>query len=105
MSKKLKFYVAHIEERYGEFEVYQSLLLNLPEDEDPDKYMEEYNRDWYGQECTEADEDEDGWIENDWMMHRAARVAEISESCFDELVKTDALRGRSIGVFEEEDNT
>ena len=64
--------------------------------------MEEYNLDWYGQECTKADEDENGWIENDYMMHRAGSVTEISKGCFDELVKLRALRGTSIGVFEEE---
>ena len=94
MSKKNKYYIALIEERYGEFEVQQALLLCLPEDEDPDKHMEECNRDWYGQECTKADEDYDGWIENDFMMHRAGKVTEISKSCFDELVITDALRGQ-----------
>ena len=104
MSKKTKYYVAHIEERYGEFEVQEALLLRLPADEDPDKYMEEYNLDWYGQGCTKADEDYGGWIDNDFMMHRAGAVIEISKSCFDELVKTNALRGTSIGVFEEENN-
>ena len=80
-----KFYIGLIEEQYGEFEVKQSLLLRLPEDEDPDKYMEKYNRDWYGQGRSQDDENEGGWIENDWMMHRAGEVTEISESCFDEL--------------------
>ena len=79
---KDKYYIAYIDERHGEFE--------------------EYNLDWYGQECTKADEDENGWIENDYMMHRAGSVTEISKGCFDELVKLRALRGTSIGVFEEE---
>jgi|TARA_R100000742_G_C4266620_1_gene84730 hypothetical protein len=88
MNQKNKYYVAHIEERYGEFEVQQAILLCLPEDEDPDKHMENYNRDWYGQEC---EEDENGWVENDSMMHRAGKVTEISEACFNELNEKRAL--------------
>tara|TARA_R100000152_G_C6709171_1_gene137096 strand:+ start:508 stop:786 length:279 start_codon:yes stop_codon:yes gene_type:complete len=87
-----KYYIAVIDEKYGEFEVYQPLLLRLSEDLDPDTYMEEYNRDWYGQECTKDDEKFDGWIENDFMMHRAGAVIEISKSCFDELAEKSALR-------------
>jgi len=87
-----KYYIAVIEEKYGEFEVQHSLLLRLPEDVDPDTYMEEYNRDWYGQERTKDDETFDGWIENDFMMHGAGAVIEISKSCFDELAEKQALR-------------
>ena len=86
-----KYYIGVIEEKYGEFEVQQSLLVRLPADIDPDKYMEQYNRDWYGQECTSHDEDHDGWIENDFMMHRAGKVTEISEACFNELNEKGAL--------------
>ena len=93
-----KFYIALIEERYGEFEVQQSLLMRLSEDVDPDKHMKEYNRDWYGQECTVDDENDDGWIENDWMIHRAGKVTEISESCFDELVEKRALNATNPDV-------
>lgn len=87
-----KYYIAVIEEKYGEFDVQHSLLFSVPESFNPNKHLEEYNRDWYGQGCTEADEDENGWIENDFMMHRAGKVTEISKSCFDELAETQALR-------------
>ena len=88
---KNKFYGVTVEEKYGEWEVQQSLLLRLPEDEDPDKYMRYYNLDWYGQECTKADEDYDGWINNDIMKHRAGDWAEISEECFNELAATKVV--------------
>lgn len=87
----IKYYIATIEERYGEFEVKESLLLRLPESFNPNKHMEEYNRDWYGQGCTEADEDESGWIDNDFMKHRAGDLAEISEECFNELAATKVV--------------
>ena len=52
-----KYYIGVIEEKYGEFEVKQPLLFSLPESFNPNKHMEEYNRDWYGQDCTDADDD------------------------------------------------
>tara|TARA_R100001443_G_scaffold115398_2_gene133071 strand:- start:376 stop:645 length:270 start_codon:yes stop_codon:yes gene_type:complete len=86
-----KYYIGVIEEKYGEFEVRQPLLFSLPESFNPNKHLVEYNRDWYGQDCTDADEDENGWIENDFMMHRACKVTEISEACFNELNEKVAL--------------
>ncbi|OUU63953.1 MAG: hypothetical protein CBC24_08245 [Candidatus Pelagibacter sp. TMED64] len=82
-NKSLRYYIANIDERYGEFECKHSILI-ATHYKSIDKRFDEIVKDWYGIDLVE-DDDNEGVYWNDDMTYQGGKIAEISKNTFEEL--------------------
>jgi hypothetical protein len=90
MMSDLKYYIANIDERHGEFECSISILIETKY-KDVDERHEEIVKDWYGIELNE-DPDNEGVYWNDCMTYTAGDIMEISKSTFNQLSRKNKKR-------------
>lgn len=75
-SKKLKYYIAEVEEQQGEYTHTTKYLFKTAGD--PFKYAENTSKTWYGDEEAEKDENSDGYWQNGEILSSVGEVKEVS---------------------------
>jgi len=79
----MKYYIGNIDEKYGEFEVEQSILFATAGD--ADQLMEQLAKDWYGLDEHNSDGLREGMYWNDTMAYGAGCHYEVTKATYDEL--------------------
>jgi len=68
MAKKIVAYLGEIEERHGEVEFSNTVLL----EDNTDDYLKQYTKEWYGSDDDDFDEDDGGfWLTTGGMVFLA----------------------------------
>ena len=75
----MKYYIAKIDERHGEFECDISILIAT--NKDANQRHEEITKDWYGIDLDE-DPDHEGVYWNDGMTYQSGSLTRISKKNF-----------------------
>ena len=78
----MKYFIADIDETYGEFECSISVVFST--DGDPDEIQDNIVKTWYGIEPEENPQEEGVYL-NDHMTYAAGKMTEIDKTCFDQL--------------------
>ncbi len=78
----MKYFIADIDETYGEFECSISVVFST--EGDPNEIQEDIVKNWYGIEPLEDPLNEGVYL-NDGMTYTAGKMTEIDKTCFDQL--------------------
>src|SRR6056300_871936 len=79
----MKYYIGHIDEQYGEFEVSESILFQTAAN--PDQVMEAIAKDWFGLDEHDSEGLPEGMYWNDTMAYGAGLYYEVTKVTYDEL--------------------
>jgi hypothetical protein len=77
----MKYFIADIDERHGEFECRISVVFST--EGDPHEKHEDIVKTWYDIDLQE-DADNEGWYWNAEMCYSAGNITEIDKACFDQ---------------------
>lgn len=86
----MKYWLANIEERNGEFEYTTPIRFKAETREGANALHEQHVRTWYGEDCMVWDED-DGCYYNDYVAVSNGALTEIDEHTFNALSKHHSL--------------
>ena len=82
----MKYWIADIEERNGEFEYKQPIIFTAATEAEADKIHEFHVSTWYGESNMRWDEN-DNCYWNDYVAITEGRMTEIDERTFDQMRK------------------
>ena len=82
----MKYWIADIEERNGEFEYKQAIIFKAETEAKADDTHEFHARTWYGKDHTQRDEIYNCYW-NDHVAVTEGRMTEIDEHTFDQMRK------------------
>ena len=82
----MKYWIANIDERNGEFEYEQTIIFTAATKAEADDTHEFYASTWYGEDNMRWDEDDNCWW-NEPVAVTEGRMTEIDEHTFEQMRK------------------